>query len=428
MMAWVPRDVVVKRSREGAWLARAWLVVVAASGCGYEALPRLAGGPAVDAAGGIVDGRGAVVDGPGAIVDGPGATVDGPGAIVDGSFDAPAMPCYGDPQGLVTPCFTAEPVGDLTLPSMINTTNDPLCSTAVTNVPSTICVIAGANISVPDGMTVVAVGSRPLVLLATRTITIGADAVLDVASHRSSASPDTTAQIGAGSDPAGGCDPGVAPHASVGGAGGTFVAPGGNGGSGESGAGGGTSGAGRIVTLRGGCSGQDGSSDGGSGGGRGRGGHGGGAVYLIARTIINGGTINASGEGGGRGNAAGNAPAGGGGSGGLIGLDAPTITNFHVMFANGGGGGEGADGPNSGLPGPEPTGVGAANGGAGGSMGGNGGVGGAGGTAGGMSAGGNGANAPADGGGGGGGGTGVIKVYRGTLGGAFSPFPAPSGP
>jgi len=419
MIVRVARDVVVHRFLDGARSRRAWLLVMAASGCGYDALPRLTGGPAVDASGVLVD-AGPPVD------TAPAVDADIP--LVDAALDGPAMPCYGDPQGLVTPCFSSEPTGDLTLPSLIDTDHDALCSTATLNVPSTICVIAGVNLTVPDGVTVAAVGSRPLVLVATRTITIGTDGVLDVASHRSSANPDATAQLGAGSDPAGGCDPGVAPHASVGGAGGSFVAPGGSGGSGESGAGGGTSGAGQAIALRGGCSGQDGSSDGGSGGGRGRGGHGGGAVYLIARTILNSGTINASGEGGGRGRASGNSPAGGGGSGGLIGLDAPTITNFHIVFANGGGGGEGADGPTSGLPGPEAVGVSAARGGAGGSFGGDGGDGGAGGTAGGMAAGGDGKNAPADGGGGGGGSTGVIVVYRGVLGGAFSPFPAPPGP
>ena len=416
MSVWAPRDVVVS-----------WVLIAAASGCGYEALPRLAGGPGIDASGPGIDARSSI-DATAPAIDAPGSIVDGATSNVDAAIDGPSMFCYGDPQGLVTPCFATEPSGDLVLPASIDTTNDALCSSGVLNVPSTVCVVAGANINVADGMTVAVTGSRPLVLVATRTITIGPDGVLDVASHRSSASPDTTAQIGAGSDPVGGCDPGVAPRASNGGAGGTFVAPGGAGGSGESGGAGGMPGAGQPITLRGGCSGQAGSPDGGSGGGRGQGGHGGGAVYLIARTITNGGTINASGEGGARGRASGNAPAGGGGSGGLIGLDAPTITNFHLVFANGGGGGEGADGPNSGLPGAEATGVGAANGGAGGGFGGNGGVGGAGGTSGGMSSGGMGGSSAADGGGGGGGSTGVIKVYRGTLGGAFAPFPAPNGP
>ncbi len=399
MMARVARDLVVGRYLGGAWLRGACLMIVAAS-CGFDPLPRL-------------------TDAGGLVVDGAEPGIDGAGPGGDGS----SMSCHGDPQGLVTPCFAAEPTGELTLLGVIDTTSDVRCSTTVLNVPSSVCVIAAANIHVADGMTVTVIGTRPLVLVAAFTISIGSNSVLDAASHRSSVNPEATAQVGAGSDPAGGCDPGDGPLRGVGGAGGSFGAPGGNGGSGEYGDGGGTSGA--YVTslsLRGGCSGQSGSSDGGSGGGRGLGGHGGGVVYLIARTILNSGIINASGEGGGRGHG-GNAPAGGGGSGGLIGLDAPTITNFHLVFANGGGGGEGADGPSAGLPGPEAIGVRAANGASGGSFGGDGGVGGAGGPLGGTASGGNGGSSTADGGGGGGGSVGMIKVYRGTLGGSYSPFP-----
>ena len=76
-------------------------------------------------------------------------------------------------------------------------------------------------------------------------------------------------------------------------------------------------------------------------------GPGGGAVYLIANTLVVNGTINASG-GGGAGALTGmdgmdGGGGGGGGAGGFIGLDAPTVTVNAAgqIFANGGGGGEG---------------------------------------------------------------------------------------
>ena len=340
---------------------------------------------------------------------------DEPGT--DGGIDGMPKACYG--AGIVKPCFASAPTGDLTLPAMINTTNDPLCSTDVMDVPAGLCVIARANITAAGGVTVAVTGDKPLVLVATDTINI--TGVLDAASHHSTADPYATTQIGAGADPTGACNAASAGGISGGGAGGTFVALGGSGGNGDSGGAGGTAGGPQTaIALRGGCRGQNANNALG-----GRGGRGGGALYLIANTITIGGTINASGEGGARGITGANAGGGGGGSGGLIGLDAPTIENNGLVFANGGGGGEGAGGGNSGLPGLDPTGVTGATGGTGGGNGGNGGLGGAGGSAGGNPTGGNGQTVNTEGGGGGGGGSGVIKVYRDTLGGDYSPNPTP---
>jgi hypothetical protein len=335
----------------------------------------------------------------------------------DGGMDADNRVCFG--AGMVKPCFPTAPTGDLTLPSAIDTTDSPLCSTDVMDVPAGLCVIARANITVPAGTTVAVTGDRPLVLVATGTISI--TGVLDAASRHATTDPFATTQIGAGADPTGGCNVGVAPAVSGGGAGGTFVIRGGNGGNGNGGAVGGMSGIAQTIALRGGCRGQEGT---GTSLIPAQGGRGGGALYLIANTITISGVINASGEGGHRGVTGGNNSGAGGGAGGLIGLDAPTIDNTGTVFANGGGGGEGSGGGASGLPGLDPTGITAASGGTGGG-GGNGGVGGAGGTGGGNALGGPGQNAPNDGGGGGGGGTGVIKVYRGTIGGDHSPMPTP---
>jgi hypothetical protein len=42
----------------------------------------------------------------------------------------------------VQPCFVLAPVGDLALPTTINTTDSPLCSTDVMDVPVGLCVNA----------------------------------------------------------------------------------------------------------------------------------------------------------------------------------------------------------------------------------------------------------------------------------------------
>ena len=335
---------------------------------------------------------------------------------IDAGIDTPAGSiCFG--VGLVKPCFPTAPTGIVTLPSSLDTSTSPLCSTTATAADG-FCVIAGETIRVETAVGVI--GAKPLVLVATMEIEISA--TLDAASHRGNTAPNyTTTQIGAGSDPAGGCNAGTAPGISSGGAGGTLGAFGGNGGDGAGGGptdGGVAGGLQAITDLRGGCRGQNGVT-----GTPGQGGRGGGAVYLIANTAINiSGLINASGEGGHPG-ITGVAGAGGGGSGGMIGLDAPTIANTGIVFANGASGGEGSGLSTSGVPGPEPNSVAASPAPLSGtSSGGDGGTGSGGGTA----TGGNGSNAGNNGGGGGGGGgVGVIKVYRGTLTGQHSPPPTP---
>ena len=362
----------------------AWVLVVATTGCRFD-LPEVTGDAAPDR---------------------------------DGSVDAPSKVCYGASNGLVRPCFLSAPTGDLTLPLAIDTTNSLLCSTDVMDVPAGLCVIARANITVPGG-TVAVTGDRPLVLVATDTISV--TGILDAASHRSTTDQDQNGRTGPGADPPDNCAQGTLPGVSGGGSGGTFVALGGTGGLGNGGGAGGTVGGPQPIALRGGCRGQNATGLAITA----QGGRGGGAVYLIASAINIDGTINASGEGGHRGLTGGDSPGGGGGSGGLIGLDAPMIVNADgAIFANGGGGGEGSGGGVSGVPGADPTSVAPAIGGTGGG-GGNGGAGGAGGTGGGTAIGTNGQNAPNDGGGGGGGGAGVIKVYRGTLNGQYSPMPTP---
>lgn len=342
----------------------------------------------------------------------------------DGPPIEPEDVCFGT-GGLVEPCFAPadQPSGAVALTADIDTDTSNLCSTTVKN--ATACVVAGGTVSIANGVTIRATGSKPLVLLAT-TGAITIEGTIDVASHVTL----PPAPIPGASANFAGCDAGTVPNNGGGGAGGSFGSHGGNGGLGRSvAASNGVAGATQIpAALRGGCKGQDG--DGAANFGVGA--DSGGAVYLIGKTAITvgaAGVINASGAGAIDGFVGGSVGGGGGGSGGLIGLHAPAINNGGNVFANGGGGGE-ASGANNPVTrslsfcGADPVGIGAAPGGLGGS--GNGGDGGAGGAAAADgTVGVNNQTLNAGGGGGGGGGVGVIKVFGGgTLAGNRSPAPS----
>lgn len=337
-----------------------------------------------------------------------------------GTPDA-STPDASVPGGEVLACFGTQPLQicinpssltgvTISAPLTINTDNVEMC-TAI----GKYCVIAATTLTINAALR--ATGTKPLVLLASDSIIV--NQLIDVGSHRS-----PTEFIGAGADPVT-CLAGVLPGTSAGGAGGSFAGIGGSGGPGGDGGAGGlpASATTPIPALRGGCRGQDG-----DGPGKGVGGHGGGAVYLIAgnRISITGPGINAAGEGG-MGGAVVNAISGGGGggAGGMIGLDAPTITCTGLILANGGGGGQGSGTGFTGATGLDPAGINAASGGAGGSAcGGNGGngspaiVGGSGASGGAFQCG-----APGGGGGGGGGGAaGIIKApATASLGAQLSP-------
>ena len=290
--------------------------------------------------------------------------------------------CFG--AGLVRTCLGEPPAAPRSLATAFDT------DSADCVVEQGWCLVAATELSVTS---LRVTGSRPLVLVATGSITV--DGVLDVASRRTA----TGFELGAAaSSPA--CVPGQTPSAGGGGPGGSFGGRGGNGGAGtlnvaESAF------ATSITAFRGGCAGLDGDGSPASGGPSG------GAVYLLARTQITvTGSINASGAGAG--------PGGGGGSGGMIGLEAPVVSVSGAVFANGGGGGEGG-----GAPGANPSNATTP------AVGGSGGEGGDGGTgsasttrtgAAGQSA--------ALGGGGGGGGAGVIVIIpMQVTGGTLSPAP-----
>ena len=348
-----------------------------------------------------------------------GETQMPPDAMPDAPPDARA--CFGSDPFMI--CLASAPTTPLTFADStpIDTTTSNMCVATISGATN-YCVIAATTISVD--VTLRATGMKPLVLLASDTITVNAR--IDVGSHRGA-----TPEIGAGANPSA-CTPGTAPGTGGGGggggAGGSFAGLGGNGGlGGNLGAGGVPGGAVTTVTeLRGGCPGQDGQG----GNDKGIRGNGGGAVFLIAGTKIDvKATINAAGEGalGGVGNVSG---GGGGGAGGMIGFDAPTIVGTGLLLATGGGGAEGSDAAqvSMGAPGNDPSTTAAAVGGTGNTLrggdGGNGSI--AKGTPGGVGGIGDSSGGTRGGGGGGGGGAGLIKAPVGaTLGTMVSPATTP---
>ena len=325
----------------------------------------------------------------------------------------PTGVCYG--TGLVRVCFTEPPQGDPMLMSGTVNSDSPLvCSDKVvsggTGAGGTAyCVIGAHTITVPMMQTVTSSGGKPIVFVATDSITI--DGTLDFAGHRQ------TPATPAGGDWSG-CNAASAASMAGGGAGGSFAGTGGNGGS----AGGTPAMAGAALAapteLHGGCAGQNGSG----GDGAGSRGHGGGGVYLIAVTNISvTGAINASGAGSGSGGDSEVGGGGGGGSGGMIGLDAPMLALSGPVFANGGGGSSGSSASQHGSSGSDP--VNGAQGGGGAGASGAGGGGGFAATANGIP-GGDGVSGTT-GGGGGGGSVGVILIY-GTHTGAGTISPPPT--
>lgn len=264
-----------------------------------------------------------------------------------GSSDAASPPgtdaqvCYG--AAPFTLCLAAAPTAQLTIDTtnpanpfpppetQLDTDTSPLCVPTASG-GSGDCVVAATTITIKTALR--ATGSKPLVLVASESIMTVANGVIDVGSSRGD-----DFETGAGADYTA-CAPGLTPAGSSGGAGGSYLGTGGNGGDGRLGDTAGQPGAmvSSVTALRGGCPGQGGADL--SAGTGGAPGHGGGAVLLIAGGSISlAGGIIAGGEGGAAGPNSGG--GGGGGSGGMIALVASTITVTGPLVANGGGGGEG---------------------------------------------------------------------------------------
>jgi hypothetical protein len=334
------------------------------------------------------------------VIDGP--VIDGP--VIDGPVvDAP-QGCYG--AGSMAVCLGMPPQTPLNLDDVLIDTDACIGGESVSINGTSACALAGTDVSV--GGLVRGEGSVPLVLVASGSLTIGSNALLDVSSSRANGR-------GAGANPPG-CadvDGGDSSGGGGGGAGGSFGTAGGAGGAGAT-AGGDAAPARTTTTLIGGCSGGDGGDGMGTGG---PGGAGGGAVYVLARTMLRiDGNIDASGAGGGAPNTNKNG-GGGGGAGGMIALwSGGTLLVTGELYANGGGGAGGSESVR-GQDGRESPGADFA--GSGGAAGGNTGDGGDGAIA--LQTGAPG-SAGSKGGGGGGGGVGVIRNVSGqTLGGKQSP-------
>lgn len=293
---------------------------------------------------------------------------------MDGSskLDAPADTgsslCFGS---FVAVCLRDAPSSSITVNSGATLTYDTQASSpdCVATTPDVgACVVAATSITVNG--TIRGTGPRPLILLATDSITVNSGGVIDVASRRGGPN------LGAGANPPSRCQSGTAPTERTGAWGGSNASKGGDGNeAGGSNASGGDAASAlpRPTALFGGCAGGNG-----AGGSGGIGGAGGGAVDLIAATMIAiNGTVNASGAGA-NGASDNGAGGGGGGSGGLIVLDAPTVTinGSARVFAQGGAGGEGGRSGGGGNAGADPTTPGqAAQGGSGAGSGGDGGAG-----------------------------------------------------
>ncbi|HEX3758682.1 MAG TPA: hypothetical protein VHW23_08240 [Kofleriaceae bacterium] len=283
-------------------------------------------------------------------------------------------------------CLSATPTAAVTLNATINTGSVASGTGCTEIVPQasgpSLCVIAGASIDIPSGVTVqgvalapsgsTAAATSPLVLIATGSITI--EGTLDVSSHFQATIGGIPA-LGAGARTATGClvagadgQAGTGNSGGGGGAGGSFGGAGAQGGTGgnNGNVGRGSPGAASPPTmLIGGCPGGKGGDGAGAPPGGdssgGPGGSGGGAVLLLAGDSISiTGKVQASGAGGSGGGPGFNSSGagGGGGAGGMIGLEATRVTVTGSVFANGGGGGGGGGnvGDNdAGKPGTDPS-------------------------------------------------------------------------
>lgn len=360
--------------------------------------------------------------------DGGGTEIETPG---DDLF------CYG--TGIVRVCLASPPEQSLLVasPTTIDTAQGFSCTPAMGG--EGYCVVVATDIVIAQ--TLRATGPRPLILVASGSITVGAGGVIDVGSHRG-VMPET----GAGADPAD-CGNGVLPVAQPasgsggGGAGGSFTTGGGSGGDGGANGSNSTGGfaaaeapAASIARVQGGCPGQSGAGAPLGPSDTSAKGHGGGAVFLIATSMIDvKGAISAVGEGGGGGPPTqfGGCGGGGGGAGGMIGLDAPMVRSTGLLLASGGGGGGAGGSENTyyGAEGASATTTEAAKGGRGarsGIVGGNGGDGASTTTAAAKGLPGNNDSVSIGGGGGGGGGAGLVKApSRADLGINVSPAPTP---
>jgi hypothetical protein len=109
-----------------------------------------------------------------------GGVIDG-GMIDSASPEAGAEACYG--SGLLRICLAAAPSEPRTFgaATILNTGDPAMCSPTVSGATG-YCVIAATNLQIDARLR--AIGPKPLVLLASGTITSSAAGLIDVGSHR----------------------------------------------------------------------------------------------------------------------------------------------------------------------------------------------------------------------------------------------------
>jgi hypothetical protein len=216
--------------------------------------------------------------------------------------------------------------------------------------------LLATSLNLQPGAKLHAVGSRAFAIVATGSITLQPNAVIDVSAGGAGARMTCDNGPDRGENDGGGA---------AGGGGGGYGAKGGDGGDGNSdglggdsdGGGGGEAAAEAPAGPLGGCPGAGG-GDQSSGNPGGAPGLGGGAVYLVSNAtlgLVATAGIQAGGGGGAGGtrNASfGDAGGGGGGAGGMIFLEARVLrTEGGILAANGGGGGQGSGNSAAGMPG-----------------------------------------------------------------------------
>lgn len=269
----------------------------------------------------------------------------------------------------------------MTLPASraIDTTTNAQCTQVRGGTPP-LCIIIAQQVDIEDSLRIV--GPDPVAIVSTGDLMIGSAGIIDVSSMGGGIpSPGAGADTGACTTLDGEAQ-GTIDNRAGGGPGGSFGGMGGAGGAGPSKIAGGQPAPLDESTLHGGCPGGLGGAR--SGSAQARGGHGGGAVYVVAKgTIHITGRISANAERGYGGNTA--SPAdfpggGGGGAGGMIVIDADMVVvdAGAALVANGGGGGGGANGTMQGRDGTDGASTGAiggTGGGSGTSIGGDGGTG-----------------------------------------------------
>ena len=313
-------------SYRASWM---WIALAALVGCKSEINPAYCAAHPTDTRCPMTDGGG--ID---AMVDAPAPQIDAPST------------CVG--AGNYTVCLDTElPTSPATVPTTVDTDSQVTCLHLqpvgwVENGQPPACFIAGTTVSISSG--VAAHGSRPLVIVATDTLTLSA--LLEAAGKRDTPTP-IPAGYNAAACPAFTTAPVASATGGGGAAGGSFMTFSGNGAPGDNStnAGGVAAGASSApLVLRAGCGGQTG-ADGDTAGNGAPGGNGGGSIYLVAgNTLVLTATAQINVSGGGGGSTGGHfSGGGGGGSGGMLVLYAPTftITAGAKLAANGGGGGAG---------------------------------------------------------------------------------------